>query len=308
MKFYLTIVFTVLMQLSFAQNEVYEKIRKDPKFKAYKIEYIAQFTSKEYHERENFIYEFLDKLPKEYFKIKVGEDFDDWIVPRLKDSKFATVEEARKEKRKFNKIWEESMSDLEVISKKKSALHKKYGNEIMNKMQQMIEWESMILNLKIEGMSYPVNAEKSYEEIREDPEFLNYKADYIVFSISKKNIEREDFISEFLTKVPKDYTKKKSDEDFDTWIISRIKDSKFSSVKEAIEENKKFDRLWAELQSDKNALNEQKLKLKKKYGNDVMYELQLEIGEEAFELEYKLRGVALVGNGQIQDTTTLIKQ
>lgn len=119
-------------QLSFAQNNE-EDILKDPEFIELKKEAINYFTSQEYLDRRRIFDEFGAKMPADFsFEI----DFNSWIKERINDTQFNSVEEAVEAKENLDRVYAISEKKESAIYKKRIALTKKYGRNVLDEIYE----------------------------------------------------------------------------------------------------------------------------------------------------------------------------
>ena len=119
----------LFFQNSFAQNDQ-EQVLNDELFEELKTEAIKLYTSAEYNAYMDRGFKFAAKLPKDYGKTQ--EDFKTWIVTRINQSKFKTVEEAVSEYEIMYELHHKYEQLQKGIYKKRSALSDKYGSSLVS--------------------------------------------------------------------------------------------------------------------------------------------------------------------------------
>lgn len=132
-----TVISSVVMlflcvQLSSAQNDR-KTILKDPEFIELKKEAINYFTSQEYLDRRRIFDEFGAKMPTDFsFEI----DFNSWIKERINDTQFNSIEEAVEAKENLDRVYAISEKKESAIYKKRIALTKKYGRNVLDEIYE----------------------------------------------------------------------------------------------------------------------------------------------------------------------------
>ena len=132
-----TVIISVVMlflcvQLSSAQNDR-KTILKDPEFIELKKEAINYFTSQGYLDRRRIFDEFGAKMPADFsFEI----DFNSWIKERINDTQFNSIEEAVEAKENLDRVYAISEKKESAIYKKRIALTKKYGRNVLDEIYE----------------------------------------------------------------------------------------------------------------------------------------------------------------------------
>ncbi|MEG0851999.1 MAG: hypothetical protein RSH24_19165 [Flavobacterium sp.] len=119
----------IFFQFAFAQKNDQAQVLNDESFEELKTEAIELYTSAEYIAYMDLGFKFAAKLPKDYCKTQ--EDFKTWIVSRIDQSKFNSVEEAISEYEIMYELHHKYEQLQKGIYKKRSALSDKYGSSLV---------------------------------------------------------------------------------------------------------------------------------------------------------------------------------